>query len=103
MFNGVGLLLIKEETGWVEKELNITTSDEIKACFKNSLKEVRLDKYRRVYYSISERGVDARVKDINNDTHYMSSPILLIECDDKEPIRISDNIKNSIKETIDFF
>jgi hypothetical protein len=103
MFNGVGLLLTREDTGWSEKEIKVTTSDEIRACFENTLGEVWLDAHRRIYYSVTERGIDAKARDIHGDMHYMSSPILLIECNDKEPIRISNNIKNSIKETIDFF
>lgn len=103
MFDGVGLLMTREEDGWSEKEVKVTTTDEIRACFENSLGEVWLDRYKRVYYSVSERGIDAKVKDIDGDMHYMSSPILLIECNSKEPIRISADTKNSIKETIDFF
>ena len=47
-------------------------------------------------------GIDAVVSDMNDDRHYMVSPLLLVQCDDTKPVSISDDILEEIKGTIDF-
>ena len=103
MFNAKAVLVEKSNDGWTDSDVIINSVDDIRNCFKFEIAEVRIDKYRRLYYTISEDGVQAKIKDEDGNMHYMSSPLLIVQCDDEKPINISNNILNSIKETIDFF
>lgn len=103
--------VLKERVGennWTSKEFTIRSIQDLRDIFKphqNDVEQVNLSLNSKVYYSIGfmKDGVDAKVKDQEGDTHYMCSPILLVECDSEKPIDISEKMLNSMVDAIDFY
>lgn len=96
------------EKEWVSKEVTISSIQDILNIFKpcqKDVEQVNLSLYSKVYYSVGlmKNGVDAIVKDQDDDRQFMCSPLLLVECDREKPIDISDEMLKSMEETIDFF
>lgn len=107
-FNAKVVLMKKEDEKWTESIAVIKSIDDLKGVFhpfENETTQVDIDKYRKVYYNygfLGNDGVAAKVKDIDDNMHYMCSPLLIVQCDDEKPINIESDILNSIKELIDF-
>ena len=40
---------------------------------------------------------------MDGETHYMGSPLILVECDDVKPIDITDKVKEEIKERLELY
>lgn len=97
-----------DENTWSSKEVTIDSIQSIldifEPCQKN-VKQVNLSLNSKVYYSVGlmKDGVDAVVKDQDEDREFMCSPLLLVECDSEKPIDISNEMLKSMEEAIDFF
>lgn len=96
------------ENKWTSKEVTISSIQDILDIFnpcQKDVEQVNLSLYSKVYYSVGlmKDGVDAIVKDQDDDRQFMCSPILLVECDNEKPIDITDKMLNSMEEAIDFF
>lgn len=103
------LLLERQgEKDWKETEKVIHSVNELRSFFKpyeDEVVQVNIDMFKKVYYGInfSKDGIHARMTDMDEESHYMCSPILLVECDSTKPVNISEETKNSIKDAIDFY
>lgn len=103
--------ILKERVGentWISKEVTINSIQSILDIFEPHQKDVEqvdLSLNSKVYYSVGfmKSGVEAIVRDQDNDRHFMCSPLLLVECDSEKPIDISDKMLKSMEEAIDFF
>lgn len=98
-----GCLMKREEDGkWSEEIVNIDSIDDILDIFspyQMYVEQVDLDKYRKVYYTVenlASQGVVAKIEDADGVLHFMASPLLLVQCNDKEPIKIESSVKDSI-------
>lgn len=106
-FNATAILMEKVNDAWTEKEIEIKNVQSLREVFEphnDNIEQVNLDKYRKVYYSMGflNEGIDAKLIDMNDETHYMVSPLLLVQCDDSFPKKISPEVAESIKKAIDF-
>ena len=107
-FNASALLLKKNDGVWCEDKVEINSVNDILKIFipyENNVAQVNINKYLKVYYCVQfiTDGIEARVTDMDCTTHYMSSPLLLVECDDDKPIKLSDEALKKLKDTIDFY
>lgn len=96
------------ENNWTSKEVTIDSVQSILDIFEpyqKDVEQVNLSLNSKVYYSIGlmKDGVDAIVKDQDDDRQFMCSPLLLVECDSEKPIDISYKMLKSMEEAIDFF
>lgn len=96
------------ENNWTSREVTISSVQDIRDVFKpyqDDVEQVNLSLNSKVYYCIGfmKEGVEASVKDQDDDKHYMCSPLLLVECDSEKPVDISEKMLNSMEETIDFY
>lgn len=96
------------EKEWTSKEVTISSVQDILDIFEpcqKDVEQVNLSLNSKVYYSVGlmKNGVDAIVKDQDDDRQFMCSPLLLVECDSEKPIDITDKMLKSMEETIDFF
>ena len=111
-FYATAVLCSKENNIWIDEEVIIKSKKDIKNIFRERLNiadaeviQVNLSKYDKVYFStdsLGEFGVDAKVRDDGNTTHYMFSPLLLVKCNDEVPVEITPDDVETIKEYIDF-
>lgn len=106
-FSAKAIVMKYENNKWVEFEPIIKSISDIRGQFhpfEDSVTQVNLDKNRKIYYNVNfmTEGVQARVVDDEDTLHYMCSPLMLVQCDDTKPIDITEEIKNSIKDAIDF-
>lgn len=84
---------------------------------KNSVSEVKIDKYHRLYYSkeTMENGVSGRVKCLSRYDEYMETwipcddfeyffgdDVLFVFCDDKIPIDITEESIKLIRECLTY-
>lgn len=107
-FNAKALLLKKENGEWKEEEITIKNVVDIRAVFtpyESTVDQVNLDRYRKVYYTMGflKDGIDARTVDMDDNRAYLVSPLLLVQCDDEKPIDLTEEVLQSIKNSIDFF
>lgn len=107
-FNAKALLLKRTNEGWVEEEITIDSVNDILKIFKpfeNDVSQVNINTFMKVYYCIKflEDGIQAKVTDMNCETHYMVSPLLLVECDSSKPIDLTEETLKSMKDTILFY
>lgn len=107
-FNANAVLLKRDDTTWTEERVKITSVDDIRKIFtpyQSDVSQVNIDKYQKVYYCVKfmKTGVEAKVTDENCETHYMVSPLLLVECDDIKPVDISNEVLEKLKDSIDFY
>lgn len=98
-----GCLMKRGEDGkWSEEIVSIDSVDDILDVFspyQMYVEQVNLDRYRKVYYTVENlatQGVVAKIEDADGVLHFMASPLLLVQCNDEEPIRIEPSIKDSI-------
>lgn len=106
-FNAKALLLNKENGKWKEKEITIKNVSDIRAVFspyESTVDQVNLDRYRKIYYSLGflKDGIDAKTVDMEDDRAYMVAPLLLVQCNDEKPIDLTEEVLQSIKNSIDF-
>ena len=107
-FNAKALLLNKENGEWKEREVTIKSVADIRAIFapyESNVDQVNLDRYRKVYYSMGflKHCIEARTVDMDDNRAYLVSPLLLVQCDDEKPIDLTEEVLQSIKNSIDFF
>ena len=106
-FNADAILLKRVDGAWIEEKVflkNVESIRQIFDPFREDIEQINISKYKKIYYSIGNLvdGIDATVSDMNDDRHYMVSPLLLVQCDDAKPVSISDEILKEIKDAIDF-
>ena len=104
-----GLLLEYENNQWTEKYVDIKEAQDILTVLqtnKKSITQVDIDKYRKVFYSMDnlERygSISAKI-DAHEERWYMVAPLLLVECNDNEPIMLSKKVEEEIKELITLY
>lgn len=107
-YNSKAVVLTRKENGeWVESTTRVFNRQSFLSVFntEDTLTQVDLDRYRKVYYCTSniKNEILSKVRDINGETHFMGSPLLLVECDETKPIDITDKIKEEIKERLELF
>ncbi|MBQ8234387.1 MAG: hypothetical protein IJZ36_02235 [Bacilli bacterium] len=104
-----GLLLEKQDDIWTEKYVSLDKPQDILTVLqtnKKSITQVDIDKYRKVFYSMDnlERyGSISAMMDANDERWYMVAPLLLVECNDTEPIMLSKKVEQEIKELIKLY
>ena len=97
-----------EEGNWKEREVRVFNRKSFLDVFKDerdTLTQVNLDRHRKVYYCSSNIKTEilSKVRDENEEMFYMGSPLLLVECDDINPIDIRDEVKEEIKREIELY
>ena len=106
-YNAKACVLTKEDGNWLESTVKIFNRQSFLDVFKtrDTLEQVDLDKYKKVYYCSSNITTEvlSKVTDVNGETHYMGSPLILVECDDMKPIDITDKVKEEIKERLELY
>ena len=106
-YSAKACVLKKEDGNWVESTVKIFNRQSFLDVFKtrDTLEQVNLDKYRKVYYCSSniKDEILSKVTDMGGETHYMGSPLILVECDDVKPIDITDKVKEEIKERLELY
>ena len=104
-----GLLLEKTEQGWSEKYVDLLEPMDILKVLgtdKKGITQVDIDKYRKVFYSMTnldKYGSITAMMDANEERWYMVSPLLLVECNDNEPILLSKRVETEIKDLITLY
>lgn len=101
-------VLTRDDKGtWNESVANVSNRQSFLDVFKtrDTLEQVNLDKYRKVYYCSSniKDEILSKVTDMEEETHYMGSPLVLVECDDAKPIDITAKVKEEIKERLELY
>ena len=107
-YDAKACVLTRDNNGtWNESFVNVSNRQSFLDVFKtrDTLEQVNLDKYRKVYYCSSniKDEILSKVKDMEGETHYMGSPLILVECDDVKPIDITDKVKEEIKERLELY
>lgn len=107
-YNAKVCVLTKDENGtWKESTAKVFNRQSFLDVFKtrDTLEQVNIDVHRKVYYCSSNitTQILGKVKDVNDNMHYMGSPIMLVECDDVKPVDITDKVKEEIKERLELF
>lgn len=107
-FCAKAVLLTRGEDGWKKEEVTLKSVEGLRGIFKpfeSRVSQVNISKYLKVYYCLDfiKDGMDARTVDMDGDTSYMVSPLLLVECDDEKPINISESCLETLLDSIDFF
>lgn len=101
--NTVNVFLAEKINGeWKFNETTISSINDIKEVIAQEPDEAYINDEVVAFYTVKASGIDAKVKDMNETRHYMSSPILVVRHNDVEPIDINDSVIQNIKETIDF-
>lgn len=98
--------LMKRKDKWVGEKKHVDSVQAMKDIFGGDpVEQVNLSKYLKVIYSPRhlESGVLAKVTDLDGETHFMGSPILLVQCDEEKPIDMSEEALEEIKGHIDFY
>lgn len=107
-YDAKACVLTRDEKGnWTESFTRVSNRQSFLDVFKtrDTLEQVNLDKYRKVYYCSSNitTSILSKLTDMEEQTHYMGSPLILVECDDIKPIDITDKVKEEIKERLELF
>lgn len=107
-YDAKACVLTRDENGnWIESFTRVSNRQSFLDVFKtrDTLEQVNLDRYRKVYYCSSNitTSILSKVTDMEEQTHYMGSPLILVECDDVKPIDITDKVKEEIKERLELF
>lgn len=94
--------------GWTSREVVIDSIESIRNIFapeQEGVEQVNLSLNSKVYYAMRllKDGIDGKVVDGDGDTHYLVSPILLVECDNEKPIDISENMLKEMEDAIILF
>lgn len=108
-YDAKAVVLERDEQGeWKEREVRVFNRKSFLDVFKDdrdTLTQVNLDRHRKVYYCSSNIKTEilSKVRDENEEMFYMGSPLLLVECDDINPIDIRDEVKEDIKREIELY
>lgn len=108
-YDAKAVVLERDEEGkWKEREVRVFNRKSFLDVFKDerdTLTQVNLDRHRKVYYCSSNIKTEilSKVRDENEEMFYMGSPLLLVECDDINPIDIRDEVKEEIKREIELY
>lgn len=107
-YDAKACVLTRDESGnWNESFTRVSNRQSFLDVFKtrDTLEQVNIDKYKKIYYCSSNITTEilSKVTDIEEQTHYMGSPLILVECDDVKPIDITDKVKTEIKERLELF
>ena len=100
--------MMVREGEWSGHEITVTSRSDIYAVFspyESMIDEVRMGD-NRLYSSPlchAELGVVAHAKDDSGDRHYLSTPLLFLATDGKNPVDITEDVIKTMKAHIDFF
>ena len=104
-----GLVLEKTDTGWIETYVELKGITDILSVLGTDMKgitQVNIDRYRKIFYSnknLEKYGSISAMIDVNEERWYMVAPLLLVECNDIEPIILSKKVENEIKDKITLY
>lgn len=108
-FDAKAVLLERKSEGvWSEKEVRITSYDDIKNLvgFKTFTERVDIDEYHKLYFSVDhliECGGLVAFATTGDRTHFMAAPILLVYCDGVKPIDITPDSLKKMRELVDLY
>ena len=111
-FEARGIFMTRNDSQdiWEEKEVPITSRDDIRALFKPyPVSQIDVNRCMKIYTAVdnlaTRSGVDGRVVDDRGNGHLLVSPILLRECDEVEPkpIIINEGTLKNFKDILELY
>lgn len=103
------IALFNTDGKWVSQAHNISSVDDILNFFspcEKSVEQINLDKYHKVYYSpdkIDSRGIMGITTDSEDERKMLTSPLLLVYCDDIQPINMTETAEKFIRDKLTLY